>query len=83
MLGSRFDGEIANLGREASELLRQHGLQWRDMIVAPTIATRSATALKGHAGFRLRRNRLARRDRILPRPARPAPRARPRLFGVA
>jgi len=36
MLGSRFDGEIANAGRKASDLLRQHGLQWSD-VIAPSL----------------------------------------------
>jgi hypothetical protein len=38
MLGSAHDGEIAAAGRKASEYIRQHRLQWSDVIAAPRLA---------------------------------------------
>jgi hypothetical protein len=35
MLGSEHDGEVLNAGRFADQFVRQLGLQWSDIIVAP------------------------------------------------
>jgi hypothetical protein len=32
MLGSAHDGEIANAGRKAHALVRQHGMTWADLL---------------------------------------------------
>lgn len=36
MLGSNFDGEVANAGRLADKLVRAAGLQWAD-VIAPAL----------------------------------------------
>ncbi|MFL5253330.1 MAG: hypothetical protein ACJ8AI_10625 [Rhodopila sp.] len=35
MLGSTFDGEVINAGRQADRLVKAAGLTWTDIIVAP------------------------------------------------
>jgi hypothetical protein len=35
MFGSDFDGEVSNAARAAHALVKQLGLQWSDVIIAP------------------------------------------------
>jgi hypothetical protein len=47
MLGSSFDGEIANAGRMATDILREHGTTWAEVLTpscqpCPACAARTA-----------------------------------------
>jgi hypothetical protein len=43
MLGSEFDGEVANAGRLADKLVRQHKLTWFDVVAAPALSAPPGT----------------------------------------
>jgi hypothetical protein len=49
MLGSVFDNEVVNAGRLADQFVKQLGLRWCDIIVAPPEWQRLALMCRAHA----------------------------------
>jgi hypothetical protein len=49
MFGSDFDGEVVNAARAAHALVKQLGLQWRDVITAPPEWQHMAFVCRAHA----------------------------------